>query len=167
MASDVMSNPFARYDGDHIDKPVTSSIYSMSTCMILPIAVFHIENVLTKPENVDMDWLLCQIVSETLQNKKTYTIVITASMDEGGFISRCDDIHANSQGKTCGEIIENMKDVIELTAKTFDWVHSITARCKCSKADLVNICDPVTRIIREYYLNYRHIPLYSKYFNKV
>lgn len=61
-------------------------------------------------------------MSTTLQNKKTYTIVITADKSEGGFIGRCDELHANSQGETYGEIMENMKDVIELTAKTFDGV---------------------------------------------
>lgn len=61
-------------------------------------------------------------MSAPLQKKKTYTIVITTDKSEDGFIGRCDELHANSQGETYGEIMENMKDVVELTAKTFDGV---------------------------------------------
>ena len=52
--------------------------------------------------------------------KKTYTVIITQDMEEGGFVGRCDELHANSQGETFGEIVENMKDVVSLTARTID-----------------------------------------------
>lgn len=55
----------------------------------------------------------------TLQ-KKTYTLVITEDKEKGGFVGRCDELHANSQGETYGEIMESMKDVMELAAKTID-----------------------------------------------
>ena len=34
------------------------------------------------------------------------------------FIGRCDELHANSQGDTFGEIVENMKEAVELVAET-------------------------------------------------
>ena len=52
--------------------------------------------------------------------KKTYTVIITQDVEEGGFVGRCDELHANSQGETYGEIVENMKDVVSLTARTID-----------------------------------------------
>jgi len=55
-------------------------------------------------------------MSSTIQ-KKTYTIVITKDETEGGFIGRCDELHANSQGETYGEVMENTKEAIELAAK--------------------------------------------------
>ena len=58
-------------------------------------------------------------MSTTVQ-KKTYTVVITEDKEEGGFVGRCDELHANSQGETYGEIMENMKDVMEHAAKTID-----------------------------------------------
>ena len=58
-------------------------------------------------------------MSTTVQ-KKTYTVVITKDREEGGFVGRCDELHANSQGETYGEIMENMQDVMEITAKTID-----------------------------------------------
>ena len=56
----------------------------------------------------------------TALQKKTYTVVITEDKEEGGFVGRCDELHANSQGETLGEIMENMNDVIKLTAKAID-----------------------------------------------
>lgn len=53
-------------------------------------------------------------MSSTIQ-KKTYAVVITK--DEGGFIGRCDELHANSQGETYGEVMENMKEAVELAAE--------------------------------------------------
>lgn len=58
-------------------------------------------------------------MSVTVQ-KKTYTVVIMEDKEEGGYVGRCDELHANSQGETYGEIMENMKDVMELMAKTID-----------------------------------------------
>ena len=52
--------------------------------------------------------------------KKTYTVIITQDKEEGGFVGRCDELHANSQGETYGEIVENMKDVVSLTSRTID-----------------------------------------------
>ena len=49
--------------------------------------------------------------------KKTYEVVITKDEDEGGFIGRCDELHANSQGETYGEVMENMKEAVELAAE--------------------------------------------------
>ncbi len=51
-------------------------------------------------------------MSSTIQ-KKTYTIIITPDEVDGGFVGRCDELHANSQGETYGEIIENMKEAVE------------------------------------------------------
>lgn len=55
-------------------------------------------------------------MSTTLQ-KKTYTVVITKDLEEGEFVGRCDELHANSQGDTFGETIENMKETVELAAE--------------------------------------------------
>ena len=55
-------------------------------------------------------------MSSALQ-KKIYKITITKDNNEGGFIGRCDELHANSQGETYGEIMENMKEAVELAAK--------------------------------------------------
>ncbi len=55
-------------------------------------------------------------MSSTIQ-RKTYTIVITKDETEGGFIGRCDELHANSQGETYGEIMENMKEAVELAVE--------------------------------------------------
>ena len=54
-------------------------------------------------------------MSSTVQ-KKTYTIVITPDKIDGGFVGRCDELHANSQGETYGEVMENMKEAVELAA---------------------------------------------------
>ncbi len=56
----------------------------------------------------------------TIMEKKTYTVIITQDKEEGGFVGRCDELHANSQGETYGEIVENMKDVVSLTSRTID-----------------------------------------------
>ena len=55
-------------------------------------------------------------MSSTMQ-KKTYTIVITRDEEDGGFVGRCDELHANSQGETYGEIMENIKEAVELAAE--------------------------------------------------
>ncbi len=55
-------------------------------------------------------------MSSTIQ-KKTYTIIITPDSIDGGFVGRCDELHANSQGETYGEIMENMKEAVELASK--------------------------------------------------
>lgn len=55
-------------------------------------------------------------MSTTLQ-KKTYTVVITKDREEGGFVGRCDELHANSEGDTFGEIVENMKEAVDLAAE--------------------------------------------------
>ena len=55
-------------------------------------------------------------MSATLQ-KKTYTVVITKDHEEGGFVGRCDELHANSEGDTFGEIMENMREAVDLAAE--------------------------------------------------
>ena len=55
-------------------------------------------------------------MSSTIQ-KKTYTIIITPDKVDGGFVGRCDELHANSQGETYGEIMENMKEAVEVSIK--------------------------------------------------
>jgi len=55
-------------------------------------------------------------MSSTVQ-KKTYTVTITPDEEDGGFVGRCDELHANSQGETYGETIENVKEAVELAAK--------------------------------------------------
>ncbi len=57
-------------------------------------------------------------MSSILQ-KKTYTIILTKDEDVG-FVGRCDELHANSQGETYGETIENMKEAISLAAEEYD-----------------------------------------------
>lgn len=52
--------------------------------------------------------------------KRTYTIVVTPDEDEGGFVGRCDELHANSQGNTYGEVMENMKEAVELAVEEID-----------------------------------------------
>ena len=59
-------------------------------------------------------------MSADIVQKKTYTVIVTKDKEEGGFVGRCDSLHANSQGETYGEIMENMKDVMGLAAKTID-----------------------------------------------
>ncbi len=55
-------------------------------------------------------------MSSTIQ-KKTYTVIITPDKIDGGFIGRCDELHANSQGETYGEVMENMKEVVDLASE--------------------------------------------------
>ena len=55
------------------------------------------------------------IMSTTVQ-RKTYSVVITKD-DDGIFVGRCEELHANSQGVTFGIIIENMKEAVELAAE--------------------------------------------------
>ncbi len=55
-------------------------------------------------------------MSSTIQ-KKTYTVVIAKDDEDGGFVGRCDELHANSQGETYDEIMENMKEAIELAGE--------------------------------------------------
>lgn len=54
-------------------------------------------------------------MSATMQ-KKTYSVMITRD-DDGIFVGRCDKLHANSQGETFGEIVENMREAVELAAE--------------------------------------------------
>ncbi|MCY4490458.1 MAG: type II toxin-antitoxin system HicB family antitoxin [Thaumarchaeota archaeon] len=53
----------------------------------------------------------------TALQKKAYAVVITQDLEDGVFIGRCDELHANSQGDTFGEIVENMKEAVELAAE--------------------------------------------------
>lgn len=48
--------------------------------------------------------------------RKAYSVVITKD-DDGIFVGRCDELHANSQGKTFGETMENMKEAIGLATE--------------------------------------------------
>ena len=54
------------------------------------------------------------IVSSTTIQKKTFDVVITKDTQVGGFIGECSELHAYSEGDTFGQIIENMKEAIEL-----------------------------------------------------
>ena len=54
---------------------------------------------------------------DSTTQKKIYEIIITKDHDEGGFIGRCDELHANSQGETYGNVMENMKEAVELAAE--------------------------------------------------
>ena len=56
------------------------------------------------------------IMSTTIQ-KKTYTIVLTPDLEEGGFVGTCDELHAVSEGDTFGEVMENMRDAMELAVE--------------------------------------------------
>ena len=53
-------------------------------------------------------------MSSTIQ-KKTYTVTITEDKEDGGFVGRCDELHANSQGETYGETVENMKEAVQVS----------------------------------------------------
>ncbi len=55
-------------------------------------------------------------MSSTIQ-KRTYTIVITSDEIDGGFVGVCDELNAFSQGETYGEVMENMKEAVELAAE--------------------------------------------------
>ncbi len=53
----------------------------------------------------------------TVVQKKTYSVLITPDLEEGGFVGTCDELHAVSEGDTFGEIMENMKEAMELAAE--------------------------------------------------
>ena len=55
-------------------------------------------------------------MSATIQ-KKTYAVTIVKDLEDDVFVGRCDELHANSQGNTFGEVVENMKEAVELAAK--------------------------------------------------
>ncbi len=60
-------------------------------------------------------------MSSTIQ-KKTYTIIITPDKVDGGFVGKCDELHAYSQGETYGEIMENMKEAVEVSVEDDDGI---------------------------------------------
>ena len=45
--------------------------------------------------------------------QKTYTVHITEDHTDNLFIGWCDELHANSQGRTFGQIMENIKEAVE------------------------------------------------------
>ncbi len=53
----------------------------------------------------------------TIVQKKTYAVIIAKDLEEGGFVGTCDELHAVSEGDTFGEIVENMKEAMELAAE--------------------------------------------------
>lgn len=55
-------------------------------------------------------------MSSTIQ-KKTYTILITPDEIDGGFLGVCDELNAFSQGETYGEIMENMKEAVDIASQ--------------------------------------------------
>ena len=54
-------------------------------------------------------------MSTTVQ-RKTYAVITTRDLEEGGFVGTCDELHAVSEGDTFGKIVENMKEAVELAA---------------------------------------------------
>jgi len=58
-------------------------------------------------------------MSSTVQ-KKTYTIILTKDED-GMLVGRCDKLHANSEGRTYGEVVQNMKEAIDLMVEEFNY----------------------------------------------
>ena len=50
----------------------------------------------------------------TAIQKKTFAVVITKDPEAGGFVGECTELHAYSEDDTFGEIMENMKEAIEL-----------------------------------------------------
>ena len=52
------------------------------------------------------------IMSTTVQ-KKTYTVVLTKDLEEGGFVGTCDELHAVSEGETFGEVMGNVREAME------------------------------------------------------
>ncbi len=52
-------------------------------------------------------------MSTTIQ-KITYDVVITKDKEIGGYVGACDKLHAYSEGDTFGEIMQNMKEAIDL-----------------------------------------------------
>ena len=63
----------------------------------------------TKHENKCMHTLYLLIQG------KQHTVVITEDRDDGGFVGRCEKLHANSQGETFDEAVKNMRDTISCT----------------------------------------------------
>ena len=55
-------------------------------------------------------------MSATVQ-KKTYDVIITKDDEVGGFVGACDELRAYSEGDTFGEIMENMKEAMELATE--------------------------------------------------
>ena len=55
-------------------------------------------------------------MSTTIQ-KKTYTVVLTKDLEDGGFVGTCDELHAVSEGDTFGEVMSNMREAVELAAE--------------------------------------------------
>lgn len=55
-------------------------------------------------------------MSYTIQ-RKTYTVTITPDKTDGGFIGVCDELNAFSQGETYGEVMENIREAVELAAE--------------------------------------------------
>ena len=55
-------------------------------------------------------------MSSTVQ-KKTYTVVITHDDADGGFVGMCDELNAFSQGETYGEVMENIKEAVDLASE--------------------------------------------------
>lgn len=53
-------------------------------------------------------------MSKTVQ--KTYSATIT-EYEDGIFVGRCGELHANSQGDTFGEAFENTVDAMRLAAE--------------------------------------------------
>ncbi len=51
---------------------------------------------------------------DTTTQRKVYEVMITEDKSEGGFVGRCAELHANSQGETFGEVMENIKDAMGL-----------------------------------------------------
>ena len=56
-------------------------------------------------------------MSSILQ-KKTYEVILTKDED-GKITGRCEELHANSEGDTYGEVVQNMKEVIEVMIEEF------------------------------------------------
>ncbi len=53
----------------------------------------------------------------TTIQKKTYTVVLTKDLEDGGFVGTCDELHAVSEGDTFGEVMSNMREAVELAAE--------------------------------------------------
>ena len=52
-------------------------------------------------------------MSTTVQ-KRTYDVIIAKDNEVGGYVGTCEELHAYSEGNTFGEIMENMKEAIDL-----------------------------------------------------
>lgn len=53
----------------------------------------------------------------TAVQKKTCSVVITKDLEEGGFVATCEELHAVSEGDTFGEMMENIKEAMDLAAE--------------------------------------------------